>query len=153
MRRKLLRARESESESILDISSLIDVCFLLLIYFIVTSTIQPREQDLPMTMPYHSGHYLSADELVMAHLGILDDGSVVMNPGENAELLDSDLANRKLPNTKERLRMMNEMAKSSGSKIMVQVYAMEEVTQQRFIDVMNCLRSERIDNLILPDYE
>jgi len=29
-------------EPTLDISSLIDVCFLLLIYFLVTTTIQPR---------------------------------------------------------------------------------------------------------------
>lgn len=38
----------------LDISSLIDVCFLLLIYFIVTSTITPREQDLGMALPANS---------------------------------------------------------------------------------------------------
>jgi biopolymer transport protein ExbD len=35
----------------LDISSLIDVCFLLLIYFLVTSTIAPRETDLAMSLP------------------------------------------------------------------------------------------------------
>jgi biopolymer transport protein ExbD len=35
----------------LDISSLIDVCFLLLIYFLVTSTIKPRETDLGMALP------------------------------------------------------------------------------------------------------
>ena len=39
---------QDEGNPELDISSLIDVCFLLLIYFIVTSTITPREQDLGM---------------------------------------------------------------------------------------------------------
>ncbi|MBG7607508.1 MAG: biopolymer transporter ExbD [Verrucomicrobia bacterium] len=42
---------ESDTEPQLDISSLIDVCFLLLIYFLVTCTIQPREQDLLMALP------------------------------------------------------------------------------------------------------
>jgi biopolymer transport protein ExbD len=40
-----------DSEPALDISSLIDVCFLLLIYFLVTSTIKPRESDLGMALP------------------------------------------------------------------------------------------------------
>ena len=42
---------EEESDPALDISSLIDVCFLLLIYFLVTSTITPRETDLGMALP------------------------------------------------------------------------------------------------------
>ena len=42
---------EQEPEPELDISSLIDVCFLLLIYFLVTSTITPRETDLGMSLP------------------------------------------------------------------------------------------------------
>ncbi len=50
MRRKR-NVHVNDDEPALDISSLIDVCFLLLIYFIVTSTMQPREQDLPMTLP------------------------------------------------------------------------------------------------------
>jgi biopolymer transport protein ExbD len=42
---------EEDAEPGLDISSLIDVCFLLLIYFLVTSTITPRESDLGMALP------------------------------------------------------------------------------------------------------
>ena len=51
MARHKRRAKEAASEPELDISSLIDVCFLLLIYFLVTSTITPREQDLGMSLP------------------------------------------------------------------------------------------------------
>ena len=42
-------------EPALDMSSLIDVSFLLLIYFLVTSTLEPRESDLSMEMPTDSG--------------------------------------------------------------------------------------------------
>ena len=49
-RKKIAEALEDDEPG-LDISSLIDVCFLLLIYFLVTTTIQPREQDLRMSLP------------------------------------------------------------------------------------------------------
>ena len=40
-----------EAEPVLDMSSLIDVSFLLLIYFLVTSTLDPKEADLGMKLP------------------------------------------------------------------------------------------------------
>ncbi len=151
--RRTKNVAAKEEDPVLDISSLIDVCFLLLIYFVVTSTIQPREQDLPMTMPGDPSDVFTLDQPVTALIGIRGDGAVVMNPGENAELLDSDAAKRELPNTKERLQMMNQMAKSSGTELMVQVYAMENVSQQRFVDVLNCLRGEGIEHLTITDVE
>ena len=42
---------ENTADPELDISSLIDVCFLLLIYFIVTSSVTIRESDLAMSLP------------------------------------------------------------------------------------------------------
>ncbi|MFT6596748.1 MAG: biopolymer transport protein ExbD, partial [Akkermansiaceae bacterium] len=40
-----------EDEPALNISSLIDVCFLLLIYFIVTTQIVRKEQELSTSLP------------------------------------------------------------------------------------------------------
>ena len=40
-----------EDEPELNISSLIDICFLLLIYFLVTTTIKAKEQDVDMALP------------------------------------------------------------------------------------------------------
>ena len=52
---------EPEEEPALDISSLIDVCFLLLIYFLVTSTIKPRESDLGLQLPGFDGFVVGAE--------------------------------------------------------------------------------------------
>ena len=49
-RRKKMEGPEDDEPG-LDISSLIDVCFLLLIYFLVTTTIVKKEQDIDMTLP------------------------------------------------------------------------------------------------------
>ena len=47
------RKYQSADEALpaLDISSLIDVCFLLLIYFLVATTIQKKEVDVPLALP------------------------------------------------------------------------------------------------------
>ena len=51
-RHKKIQAPE-EDEPGLDISSLIDVCFLLLIYFLVTTQIIKKEQELSTALPFH----------------------------------------------------------------------------------------------------
>ena len=149
--RKKKRIMTEEEEAKLDISSLIDVCFLLLIYFIVTSIIAPREKDLPMTMPTGGGG--GPGDVVTALIGIRGDGVILMNPGEAEEVLDLDPDNREIPILSERLEMMNAMAQSGGSEVLVQVAAYEGVKQQRFIDVLNCLRGHGINKVALTDFE
>lgn len=134
-----------DDEPVLDISSLIDVCFLLLIYFLVTSTIQPREQDLPMTMPSTDG--VPGDEVVRVLIGLKGDGSIVMNEGAAEEVLDTDGEDREIPRTKERLKMINDLARSNGSEVFVQLVSEEGVRNQRFIDVLNCLKGEGISKV------
>ena len=51
MARRIQLEAEPEDEPELDVASLIDVSFLLLIYFIVTSTLQKQETDLGLTLP------------------------------------------------------------------------------------------------------
>ena len=51
MARRKKYEMEPEEEPTLDISSLIDVSFLLLIYFLITSTLQKKEADLGLTLP------------------------------------------------------------------------------------------------------
>ena len=51
MARRKLAFQETTEEPAIDISSLIDISFLLLLYFMVTSAIQPKEADLGMSIP------------------------------------------------------------------------------------------------------
>jgi biopolymer transport protein ExbD len=132
---------------------LIDVCFLLLIYFIVTSTIQPREQDLPMTLPIPVSTNTSLDNYVNIILGIKENGSIVMNEGAAEELLDDDITIREIPQTKERLKLLNDLAMSNDSKVFVQLIIDEGVSHQRFIDVINCLRGEGLNQVAIGNYD
>ena len=96
MSRKKKAEDFEEDEPGLDISSLIDVCFLLLIYFLVTTTIQPREQDLKMTLPAAAP---SDTPPALAPMFIKVDkaGDVYINSGAAEELVESDAASRRLP--------------------------------------------------------
>ena len=148
MRRKQRAGTEAE-EPKLDISSLIDVCFLLLIYFIVTSIIAPIEKDLPMTMPVPGTSDMEMDTVL---LGIRGDGAILLNPGNKSEeVLDTDADNRNIPKVSERLGMMQSMAEAGGSHLIVQISAYEGVEQQRFIDVLNCLRGHGINTVAITD--
>ena len=150
MRRTKRAATEAE-EPKLDISSLIDVCFLLLIYFIVTSIIAPTEKDLPMTMP--GGVNLSENELTTILLGIRGDGTILINPETpSEEILDTNPDSREIPKVNERLGMIHSMAQASGSQLVVQIAAYDGVEQQRFIDVLNCLRGHGINTVAITDF-
>ncbi len=133
-------------EPTLDISSLIDVCFLLLIYFLVTTTIQPREQDLRMVIPAMHGDRVSIPPMIIE---VRQAGEVVVNPGEAAEVYDRDANTRELPNLKNRLSMLAGMGRIHAPKVMLRVH--DEVDQQRYVDVLNCLSGAGIREIALQN--
>ena len=137
----------SSDEPTLDISSLIDVCFLLLIYFLVTTTIQPREQDLKMTIPVPG--QVSPIASAPMFIELRQGGEVVVNPGDTAEIYESDVESRSLPQLKNRLRMIAGFGAANVPQVMLSVH--DEVGQQRYIDVINCLAGAGIRNIALKD--
>ncbi len=134
-RNYLLQAEEEDAP--IDISSLIDVCFLLLIYFMVTATIMPRESDLNLQLPGPPADGSLADDLVM-RLKVETTGVVSMAQESGAaEPLDTDVASRRLPVLKERIHLLKMAA--APNDLFVQIDVEDDASHQRFIDVMNCL--------------
>ena len=134
----------------LDISSLIDVCFLLLIYFLVTTTIQPREQDLNMKLPAAAP---SAAPSVLAPMFIKVDqgGRIFVNAGPAEEEVESDPNVHLLPELTSRLLSYTATARASGQEPVVQIKVNEEAKQQRVVDVLNCLASVKIRAVTFTD--
>lgn len=137
-----------DDEPALDISSLIDVCFLLLIYFLVTSTIQPREQDLPMTLPssQKSEAPLEIEPMLIAVKKTGSGFSIVVN---KTEVLDTAVQGqqRKLPRLFENLSTYSALAKANDSKPLVQLFIDPLVDQQTAMDVLNCLKGANINSV------
>ena len=124
----------------LDMSSLVDVAFLLLIYFLVTSTLDPKEADLGMTMPTSQSDGSTDVEIDQMTITVNALGHVVVND----EILDSDPDNRDVPLLLDRLSTYAESARLTNSEPMVIIAADDAAKGQRFVDVLNALASDAV---------
>jgi biopolymer transport protein ExbD len=140
-----------EADPMLDISSLIDVCFLLLIYFIVTSTITPRESDLGMALPASAPPSDSQPKIEPFYIKIDSGGVVYTGVGAGQQAMDGDSSVRDLPLLMSQLEIYHNAAKASSSTPLVQIFADEGSTQQRVIDVLNALATIGINSVTFTD--
>jgi biopolymer transport protein ExbD len=131
-----------DPDPVLDMSPMIDVSFLLLIYFLVTSTLEPTEADLAMTMPSTQSSASSAQvEIDQMTVEVNGAGHIVLN----GEVLDTDAGTRDVPLLLDRLRTYAESAKLTDSKPMVIIAADDAAKSQRFIDVLNALADQSVN--------
>lgn len=149
MARKNRRALEQESPG-LDISSLIDVCFLLLIYFMVAATIQATEQDTSMQLPSAaSGGDPSEIEPLLIRID--SSGMIYVGTADSREPMDSSKDDRELPLLSQRLEMYKSGADLAGNQPVIQVSIDGESEQQRVLDVLNCLAKYDIKAVTFTD--
>ena len=143
-------AHETTADPELDISSLIDVCFLLLIYFIVTSSVTIRESDLGMSLPAANP---SNEQPKIEPMFIRVDAAGVIYTGVGAgqQQLDQDASVREVPLLDSQLDLYAAAARSAGSNPLVQVFVDPGTTQQRVIDVLNSLAGAGISSVTFTD--
>jgi biopolymer transport protein ExbD len=146
-RHKKLEAAEDEDPK-LDISSLIDVCFLLLIYFIVaTSLVQERKLD--MAIP-GSAAGAAAQSIEPALIRIIKDGTIYWGK-DNSVMIDNNMSNHNLANLVQQLETKKQEANAVGAKPVVQLWIEGDVPHQRVVDVINALTEAGIDTVALTD--
>lgn len=141
---------QEEDEPKLDISSLIDATFLLLIYFLVTTTIQPRESDVPMQLP-SSAPSDKQPEIEPRLISVEQDGSIFVGAGSTRIAMDTDANSRSVPLLYENLRSYKETAEAANTTPVVQIWVDGEASQQRVIDVMNALTGVGIRSVTFTD--
>ena len=139
--------KQNEDPLEIDVSSLIDVCFLLLIYFLVTSSIAQKEQDLSMALPSSSPSQ-SQVQIDPLYIYIAEDHSISINRGVAKEMLDSDFSSRNLPLLEERLSLFASVAKLGGTDPLVQLESAGGAKQQRLIDVLNALEKFGVNRIV-----
>jgi len=134
------RKAPAEQNPGLDMSSLIDVSFLLLIYFLVTSTLDPKEADLGMTMPTSQTSAPSEVEVDQMIVEVNSSGHIVLND----EVLDTDTESRDVPLLLDRLKLYVQSAALTQSDPLVIIKADDAARGQRFVDVLNALADEEV---------
>ena len=138
MRKKRLRQVGSGPVNV-DMSSLVDLSFLLLVFFLVTTTLLAKEQDMPMALPSVSG---SPGDSKPITIRVKADNRVVLHPGQNfEEEVAGAGTDHELTALRERLAMLR--AGREGVNLDVQ----DGASYQRFMDVLNCLRGEGWDEI------
>lgn len=135
----------------LDISSLIDVCFLLLIYFLVTSTLIPRESDLGMALPAANPDPTQQPDIDPMFIRIEANGTIYTGVGASQQPMDTDVTVRDVPRLRAQLDMYASAARAANSTPLVQIYADGGATQQRVIDVLNALAGVNINTVTFTD--
>ncbi len=126
---KLTSANEGEE---MQMAPLIDVVFLLLIFFMVTSSLQKFETDLGIRLP---GRVQQSEQLVMPDeqiVEILADGRVMMNN----QFFDSPEA-REMPQLMELLRRFRQASELANVRALLTVQAHGQSHHEQLMDVLN----------------
>jgi len=140
-----------EGNPALDISSLIDVCFLLLIYFLVATTIQKKEVDVPLALPASAPTDSEMPDIDPLFIKVDANGAIYVGAGASQEMLDTDTSIRSLPLLSQRLNDYSVGANSGGKKALVQMWVDGGANQQRVIDVLNALVGAGISSVTFTD--
>jgi biopolymer transport protein ExbD len=134
----------------LDISSLIDVTFLLLIYFLVSSSIKPREADLQLQLATDSID-TSQPNIVPLFIKIEANDAVYVDTGPNQQVMDTDASVRELPILCSWLDLYAAAARSALNRPLVQLWVADGTSQQRVVDVLNALATKEIHAVAFTD--
>jgi biopolymer transport protein ExbD len=141
---------ETDEDPELDISSLIDVSFLLLIYFIVTSTLQKRETDLGITLP-STVPTDSTDPVDPLAIKISVDGAITVDDIELEPAISGGEPST-VPALRTRLKEYKTQTELVNEKPMVVLAAADDGKTQRFVDVVNALASVKIQSITMTGF-
>ena len=121
----------------LQIAPMIDVCFLLLFFYILTSKPVQPEADINMTLPGTVSQEESLEIPDEQRISILEDGQIVLN-----DLPVDEPQNRELPALLKTLMRFKETVDANKSEGLITVDAADRSEHQRIVDVLNaCARA------------
>jgi biopolymer transport protein ExbD len=125
----------------LEIAPLIDVVFLLLIYFMVTASLIKKEADLSFMLPAKVDVPESLDLPIEVLIEVSELGDIIINGmifGNEEQNLD-DLIGQ--------LLSLKEAADSSGSELIVNIMPADKAVHGRIITVMDACAAADVKNM------
>lgn len=139
--RQGVAATAAEHEG-LNVSSLIDVAFLLLIFFLVTSTLRATEADLTTRLP--TGEEGAAEPTLAVVVSVRADGAVLWG-----DELASGPDDRHMGGFRGRLSDHIEVAAAMQQRPVFVLDVDEEALHQRLVDVLNAFAHEQVTDLVM----
>ena len=137
---KLLFPAQDEPE--LSIAPLIDMTFLLLIYFICTCSLIQPEADLGIRLPGMVAQATSVEMPDEQMIEVRENGQIFLNDREFDAAASQDL-----PDLLRTLRQYRAASEASGNQALITIWADDQAEHQRVIDVMNACAAARIKDI------
>ena len=122
-----------------------DVSFLLLIFFLVATSIVRTEQDLTIEQGCERGKILRIEVI---RINLDKGGEITLKSGKNEEIVEVSGSGSDLPTLKTRLDLLKDLSLEGPT---VHVWSDEGSEYQRFIDILNCLAEVRINSVGIVD--
>lgn len=116
----------------LQIAPMIDVCFLLLFFYILTSKPVKPEADMSMTLPGTVAQEDALDIPDEQRIAIQDNGQIVLN-----DLALDKPDNQELPALLATLKRFKETADANKSQALITLDVSDNAVHQRVVDVLN----------------
>ncbi|NCG08808.1 MAG: hypothetical protein GWO81_04485 [Verrucomicrobia bacterium] len=138
-----MKARRIQiSEDRVDLTPMIDIVFLLLVYFMVTTSIIKEEADLGVTLPSSMAAPPDTPLPEQHYIDILVDGTTLLNgmPSDNP-------GNPDLPNLRRTLQGLKLSSDRAGLKTIVIIQPDPETYQQSVVNVLNVLKAVGIRSI------
>lgn len=155
MARRKQRVVEEEGDPEMNMSSMMDACFLLLIYFIVATSLV-SEKRLSVNLPGNSAASGTPPPLEPGRIKIENSGAIywngdmpmggAMNPGLDPRTPEYR-EERELRELVEALKNLAEAAKAADTNPIVMVEGAPATPHQRIVDVMAALSEAGISTV------
>jgi biopolymer transport protein ExbD len=125
----------------LQIAPLIDVVFLLLIYFLVTASLVRKEGDISFVLPANLSPSEMIDVPVEVLIEIDADGTVVL------EGMQFPMSDHLLNDLVNQIRGLKQIAASQKSPFFVNLLPDRDALHKRIIEVMDACAAAEVDSL------
>jgi len=116
----------------LQIAPMIDVCFLLLFFYILTSKPVKQESDMTMSLPGTVPQEQTLEIPDEQRLLIQDNGQIVLN-----DLPLDSIESSELPTLLSTLKRFKESADANKSEALITLDVSDNAIHQRVVDVLN----------------
>jgi len=142
----ILRRRHHASPVDMQMGPMIDMVFLLLVFFMVTSKPIKQENDIPLSLPGAVPQEESVDIPDEQRITIEATGTVVLN-----EVPTDPATDTHLPHLVSLLTRFKQAADSARSKALVTLNPDQTVPHQRIVDVLNACAKAGISGVTFAD--
>ncbi len=138
--------RREEEEVEIPMGPMIDMVFLLLVFFMVTAKPIKQESDIALSLPGTASQDAAVELPDEQELVIDEQGAVYLNEMRLAEPADQEM-----PKLFATLLRFREAARANQSKALVTIAADDKSIHQRIVDVLNVAARAGVTGITFAD--